>query len=536
MRRAVSLLSKNGRGSSGSSNRHFLHGAALGIVSLASATLVSLASSDGSSSSSSSSWFGFGSAPAVPASRPLLPPTPSPEPTASSASAVSLAEGHSCVRLLQGSPAVFAWGSNQFGQLGPACSSESEAVPIHIRDLDALNPIDLIAAADSVFALSASGDLYSWGRGDNFVLGQGSRTEVSRYPLRVPGLPPVRSAALSSTHAAAIDADGNVWTWGARALGRPYHEATAGAPAPVACPDWAGKKAVRAACGLNHTVIVLDSGEVYAFGSNAEGALGLGDDGNMSQSQQASWARWQPTGVTGGTAPSGIPQSNAAAAAAAAAPGRAGVKLNGTFERPARMGGIDGVKMVDAAAGKRFTLLLSEDGRVFSCGEDSYGQAGHGSTSLSRRYIYTPTVVQGLLGKKIVSIAAGDNHAAAVAEDGTVYTWGMGSDGQMGVRTRAFKNPQPLPNDELRDVRKAAAVDVACGGGHTAVLDADASLWMFGRGRDGQLGRGDKLESVAAGRDRPMHLDFVTGRYVQPKGGVVKVQLGTNCSYALALK
>lgn len=44
---------------------------------------------------------------------------------------------------------------------------------------------------------------------------------------------------------------------------------------------------------------------------------------------------------------------------------------------------------------------------------------------------------------------------------------------------------------------------VVCGGGHTGIITAEGKLFLFGRGRDGQLGRGDELESMAAYRTEP---------------------------------
>jgi len=45
---------------------------------------------------------------------------------------------------------------------------------------------------------------------------------------------------------------------------------------------------------------------------------------------------------------------------------------------------------------------------------------------------------------------------------------------------------------------------VACGGGHTAFLTQENELWMCGKGRDGQLGRGDQLESIAFSKTTPL--------------------------------
>ena len=44
----------------------------------------------------------------------------------------------------------------------------------------------------------------------------------------------------------------------------------------------------------------------------------------------------------------------------------------------------------------------------------------------------TPCLVLGLSGKKVVSVAAGSMHSAAVTDEGAVYTWGRGSYGRLG--------------------------------------------------------------------------------------------------------
>lgn len=544
-----------------SSSRNGLFGALLGLATLT--TVASASSPSDANASSSSSWFSFGGGqPAVgaavsAASTDAVAAAAAAAPITAESVAAPAAATHAS--RASGPNVVFAWGSNQFGQLGTETSAESEAVPRHLTDLDELDLVDISAAAESVLALAADGTLYAWGRGDNYVLGQGRRWELSRSPLPVAGLPPVVSAALSASHAAAIDAEGRVWTWGNRALGRPFTEATAGVPGPVAGGELGAQRAVKVACGLNHTLIVTENGQVFALGSNAEGAMGLGEQGNMSLTDKATWA------THGNAAAASVNSISSSSSSANCTASGLNGKLNGTFELPVRVRGLDGLRVTDVAAGKRFSLFLTADGRVFSCGDDSYGQTGQGAATAGR-CVYTPRPVAGLHGHRVVAVSAGEQHAAAVTEDGAVFTWGLGSDGQMGTATRAVKNANAAVISSLRDAKGVRAADVACGGGHTivralppsaatpaaaaAMAAANASereraraagaglgqLWVWGRGRDGQLGRGDRMESVAAGRDRPMQLDFVKGRYMSPAGEIVKVQAGTNSSYALAKK
>lgn len=98
---------------------------------------------------------------------------------------------------------------------------------------------------------------------------------------------------------------------------------------------------------------------------------------------------------------------------------------------------------------------------------------------------------------KIVDFSCGEEHNAALSEDGTVFTWGYGQDGQLAHNN---KNSLTTP----KKVRFEHPVkQVVCGGGHTAFVTKDGELYMSGRGRDGQLG-GKATDSVAANRLSPV--------------------------------
>ena len=68
-----------------------------------------------------------------------------------------------------------------------------------------------------------------------------------------------------------------------------------------------------------------------------------------------------------------------------------------------------------------------------------------------------------------------------------------------------------------------------CGGGHTGIVAVDGNLYMMGRGRDGQLGRGNAVESIAAYRATPTLCDFFTENNLQ----VENLALGSNHSLAV---
>jgi len=144
------------------------------------------------------------------------------------------------------------------------------------------------------------------------------------------------------------------------------------------------------------------------------------------------------------------------------------------------------------------------------------------------RYTRTPTKIRALGRHKISYISAGVFHAACVTQDGKVFSWGYGKDGQCGHGDRAVHSPIPREVKSL----KSKATKVACGDGHTSVLCEDGKLYVFGRGRDGQLGRGDQLESVASYRTEPRPVEFFQKNGMK----VVDVSLGGEHSMVMAVQ
>ena len=150
--------------------------------------------------------------------------------------------------------------------------------------------------------------------------------------------------------------------------------------------------------------------------------------------------------------------------------------------------------IVKVKCGIDYTIAMDKDGKLYSWGSNRYGQLGVQGTNTYKLNKPTQIHLPHSAGK-VVDFACGEEHSAFLTDKGEVYTWGYGNDGQLGHQDKSNLN-QPRKLNFDQKVSK-----VVCGGGHTGIItEGTGHLYMFGRGRDGQLGRGGEIESIAAYR------------------------------------
>lgn len=154
------------------------------------------------------------------------------------------------------------------------------------------------------------------------------------------------------------------------------------------------------------------------------------------------------------------------------------------------------VKMV--ACGTAHTLVCTEDGLTYSWGSNKDGQLGLGDD----RDAFAPVRIR-KIPENIVFVACGDRSSAAITEDGLLYTWGsnkdiQGSTGSLGYSVSGGRQYFPGLVEELRGVNVKF---VALGYMHGGCITEDGSMYTWGRGTWGRLGLGDTVS-----RDNPCKL------------------------------
>ncbi len=310
-----------------------------------------------------------------------------------------------------------------------------------------------------------------------------------------------------------------LWNLSRRGTGRPDITRRDGGYPGAIHPALAARGIAQVAAGERHSVALTGDGQVWAWGYNGENQLGDG----------TTVTRAEPVRI--GAAVFDRPITAIAVGRfhnlALDAGGRlwswgynnyAQIGDGTTTTRPtpvpvdtAMLGGST-IKAI--SAGRFFSLLVDEDGRMWSWGYNGYGQLGDGTTTQRARPV---AVDRSIIGDaRIVFVSAGENHAVAVDHEGRAYAWGMNSRGELGNGDAAYPGLPAwrvpgrvaFPPFTSGRVRWALAAN---GGAFTLALDDQGRLWSWGDNGEGQLGIGP-----GGNRATPTALDmaFLQGTHV----------------------
>jgi alpha-tubulin suppressor-like RCC1 family protein len=169
----------------------------------------------------------------------------------------------------------------------------------------------------------------------------------------------------------------------------------------------------------------------------------------------------------------------------------------------------NGLPVVAVDCGRDFTVAVTKDGSVFTCGDNADGQLGQGTTSplVDFHLVKLPAVV---------SVCCGRDQVFARNIKGKTFAWGDNTEGQLGIN-HSNKRSEPTRARKLDKL-----VQIFPGGFHFLGLDAEGYLWTWGYYGEGRLGLGDISTAVLV----PTKIPFISN--------VVAASAGMSHSAALS--
>jgi hypothetical protein len=134
------------------------------------------------------------------------------------------------------------------------------------------------------------------------------------------------------------------------------------------------------------------------------------------------------------------------------------------------------------AGGALHTVVVKPDGTVWTFGLNTNGQLGDGTTTQKR----VPVQVNGV--SSVVAVAAGSVHTLALTSGGNVYAWGGNGSGQLGDGSTTQRNSPVL-------IGINSVVAIAAGEFHSVALRSNGDVYTWGRNSNGQLALGTTTQA-----------------------------------------
>ncbi len=400
-------------------------------------------------------------------------------------------------------------------------------------------------------AIKSDGSLWAWGDNEFGQLGNNTKKE-SLVPIQV--MTDVVSVSAGGAHTLAIKKDGSLWAWGDNSYGQLGDGTIIERLKPVKIMDGV----VCASAGLDHSVVVKKDGTVWAWGSNEAGQLGIEDPWYYPDEDEDDWyssmdfaslmKRFEEP-VKAKKSLRGSAKNNAISSGMSSYITSSEYDPDDEYpDYPEVDTTIPNQAMIDnvssVSAGLEYTLALKKDGTVWGWGANVYGTLGfnpdEGDGYDDGYMVYMPKAIPGMTN--VAAISAGYMHAMAVLADGSLWGWGTNNFNQLGLgqmyeeyyaptkvidagvssvsaglfSTQAIKTDGTLwgwgdnNNDPYyeqtapvgdgtskmrsRPVKVMSdAAGVTVGLYHTIAVKADGSLWSWGINSNGQLGDGSQI-------------------------------------------
>ncbi|MCL1874042.1 MAG: dockerin type I domain-containing protein, partial [Clostridiales bacterium] len=317
--------------------------------------------------------------------------------------------------ILKSDGSLWAWGANDFAQLGDG-TLISRNNPVQVGgDMDWK---EIMPGQYHNLALKNDGSLWAWGANDHGQLGDGSN-QNRNTPVRIGGDADWQLAAAGNYHNVALKSDGSLWAWGDNRFGQLGDGTTAGCNSPARIGednDW-----LTVVVGDYHTMALKNDGSLWVWGSNYYGQLG--DDtyeDSLSPLRLGEDNDWAAV-IAGFYHSMALKSDGSLWAWGDNFYGQLG-DGSGRSERSVPV--LVGTDWAAVSAKGYHTVGFKKDGSLWAWGDNIHGQLGDGTITQRNRPVR--------LGTGWAGVSAGYDHTIVQKSDGSLWAWGWNYYGQLG--------------------------------------------------------------------------------------------------------
>ncbi|XP_057791578.1 ultraviolet-B receptor UVR8 isoform X2 [Salvia miltiorrhiza] len=377
--------------------------------------------------------------------------------------------------LSKGKRFAAVWGNGDFGRLGLGnLKSQWRPKPILPSAFGDQSLKEVASGGAHTLFLTENGDVYATGLNDFGQLGISETQDYSTNKELLTTLSSITrhaklflelGAILSKGLFVRCSEDGELYLWGKNANGQlglgKKAQRIVPLPCKVQCLDGVAIRTIS--LGFEHSIAITDNGEALSWGGGESGRLGHGHESSILGFQKSS-----------------------------------------REYTPRLIKSLEGVQVKSVSAGMLHSACIS-DGSVYVFGEKELGKWGFGKA----KNVTTPSTISTLPFSD--EVACGAYHTCVITNGGELYSWGSNENGCLGIGcTNVSYSPERVQGSLLTQ----PVIKVSCGWKHTAAVSgghgytwgwggSNGTFQDDGHSPGGQLGQGDDIDYV-----EPMLLDF----------------------------
>ena len=327
-------------------------------------------------------------------------------------------------------PYLYSWGYNNRGQLGIGNTTQKNSP----NQVGALTNWLNVAAGYYFFSLAVKtdGTLWSWGAGVSFgALGLGNTSNYSS-PMQVGSLTNWLKVTANYGAGLAIKTNGTLWAWGQNVRGNLGLGVTTYYSSPKqvgALTNW-----LNIYGGNQHNLAIKTDGSLWSWGFSNHGQLGLGNNTYYSSPKQIGLLTNWSTASAGRYHSAAIKTDGTLWTWGYNSQGQLGLSSTTQYLSPMQVGAL--TNWATVICNSQSTLAVKIDGTLWAWGYNLYGQLGNGNTTQQN----SPIQIGALTNwKTLYGCVNGTSYGtAAIKTDGTLWTWGCNSFGQLGITVTGY--------------------------------------------------------------------------------------------------
>jgi len=314
---------------------------------------------------------------------------------------------------------------------------------------------------DFTIALKANGELEAWGKNTYGQLGIGNTNNYDE-PQKLDELDEtIVEIAVGNNHVLALTEEGNIYGWGLNNYGQVGNGTTANQVSQATVINIFGNelsKIIRVEAHGDNSFAINEDGDVWAWGKDfGNKATKLTDLKNVIDVSTSYF-----------------------------------IKADGTAYRMSDLSKLTIVGTVRAMdEGIDHAVFLTTEGKAYAIGSNDYGQLGNGSTDVATTSVVAIRKDENNLLENITAIEAGDRYTLIQTSDGSVYTTGLNENGRLGQDLSTISVITPAKNTNVSDV-----ILISAGSNHAVVAKQDGTVYSWGKGTLGELGNRMMKDSI----------------------------------------